>query len=68
MCLLPLPSNLCTQAAAGNAGKELPLKEKGNGSHGLALDQLEGPCISQHDVWASGNAALAKDGTPRIQN
>ncbi|XP_073740229.1 uncharacterized protein [Callorhinus ursinus] len=36
-CASPTPRNLCTKAVAGNVGKELHLKEKGNGSHGLTL-------------------------------
>lgn len=39
----PRPPNLCTKAVAGNVGKELHLKEKENGSCGLALGQLKGP-------------------------
>lgn len=37
----PWLPNLCTKAVIGNVGKELHLKEKKNGSHGLALGQLE---------------------------
>lgn len=36
MCL-PHARILCTKAVAGNVGKELHLKEKGNGCHGLTL-------------------------------
>lgn len=45
----PRPPNLCTKAVAGNVGKELHLKEKENGSCGLALGQLKGPRVRQHD-------------------